>query len=100
VSDDQLMLAGKRGQRLDGQRYIGALGYRVRPLATLEQGVASEGRDDTDVRAPGKGTVPSVAQRRNEDGLDAVHAVLRLVEHDGCVRLEDLVGDLESVQSG
>jgi hypothetical protein len=39
------------------------------------------------------------AERGDHDGLDGVHPVLRLVEHDGGRRLEDLVGDLEGGQA-
>ena len=38
----------------------------------------------------------SAPERGDHDRLDRVHAVLRLVEDDGSVRLEDLVGDLEA----
>src|SRR5208283_125730 len=39
------------------------------------------------------------AERGYHDGLDGVHPVFRLVEHDGGGRLEDLVGDLQCGQA-
>ena len=42
-------------------------------------------------------TCDSVAEGRDEDGLDRVEAVLGLVEHDAGRGLEHLVGDLEAV---
>src|SRR3954469_24658988 len=38
----------------------------------------------------------SVSQRRDEDRLDGVHAILRLLECDVVGRLEDLVGDFDA----
>src|ERR1044072_732546 len=39
----------------------------------------------------------SVPQRRDEDRLDGVHPVLRLLERDVAARLEDLVGHFDAV---
>lgn len=39
-----------------------------------------------------------VSQRGSEDGLDGVHAVLRLVEDDGARALKDLVRHLQRLK--
>ncbi len=38
-------------------------------------------------------------QRGDQQRLDGVHAVLGLVEDDGGAGLEDLVGDLQAIQT-
>src|SRR3954452_17544139 len=42
-------------------------------------------------------SLPSVAESGDHDRLDGVQAVLGLVEDDGVLRLEDLVGDLATL---
>src|SRR5262245_56226306 len=42
-------------------------------------------------------SIESISQRRDQDGLDAVHAVLGLLEGDVAPRFEDFVGDLDTV---
>src|SRR5690349_14660094 len=43
--------------------------------------------------------IASAAQRGDHDRLDRVHPVLGLVEDDGTVGLEHLVGDLQRVEA-
>src|SRR4051794_37551841 len=43
-------------------------------------------------------TTASRTERGDHDRLDGVQAVLRLVEHDGVLGLEDVVGDLEALE--
>src|SRR5919106_5918141 len=41
----------------------------------------------------------SVSERRDQQRLDRVHAVLRLIEYDRRRRFEHLIGDLHGVQT-
>ena len=90
VGDDQLVLRGQRGQRLDR-------------AATLASCTSASGFWPRSSRAlpPSATTMrTSAAQRGDQHGLDRVHPVLGLVEDDRVPRLEDLVGDLEGVHAG
>ena len=91
MGDDQLVALGHRCQGLGGHPHVGPLVLRGHGLAPLQQGVAAEGYEDSHGR--------SAPERGHEQRLDGVEAVLRLVEDDGGLGLEDVVGDLEGVQA-
>ena len=76
----------ERRQRLGRDAGVGALVLGGHLLAALEQRIAAEGDDDA--------CHGSVRQRRDEDRLDRVHAVLGLLEGDVRRALEHLLGDL------
>jgi len=72
VAQHELVIGGQRDEGLGRLPDPPPLDHGVRPFVPLEQGVSAEGNDDAH---------HSSGERLDEQGLDRVHPVLRLVEY-------------------
>ncbi|MCY1430784.1 hypothetical protein D9M71_467390 [compost metagenome] len=112
VGDHQFVAGLHLGDLLRRDLHIHALIVSGHGLATAQQGVTAQSDDDTHKKflqiATGRaapaltgtarpGRWLHVGESRDEDRLDGVHAVFRLLEGDAVGRLEDVLGDFDAV---